>query len=59
MSVSREVFEQRDRDDPLAGRRDLFVLPDGVIYLDGNSLGALVRTVPERMRSAVEDEWGS
>ena len=59
MSVSREAFEQRDRDDPLAGRRDLFVLPDGVIYLDGNSLGALVRTVPERMRSAVEDEWGS
>lgn len=47
-----------DRDDPLAAKRAAFTLPDGVIYLDGNSLGVLPSAVPARMRHAVETEWG-
>ena len=47
-----------DADDPLASLRDLFELPAGVIYLDGNSLGALPRAAPARLREVACDEWG-
>jgi kynureninase len=47
-----------DAQDPLASKRDLFYLPDGLIYLDGNSLGALPRSLPARMQQAVQQEWG-
>ena len=35
------------------------MLPDGVIYLDGNSLGARPKGVAERVANTIEDEWGS
>ena len=38
--------------------KDKFHLPGGVIYLDGNSLGPLPKSVPERMANVVENEWG-
>ncbi len=47
-----------DAADPLARRRDAFLLPEGVIYLDGNSLGPLPKGVPERVAQAVRAEWG-
>lgn len=47
-----------DAEDPLRDFRDEFVLPEGIIYLVGNSLGALPRRTSERVRQAVEDEWG-
>ncbi|MCP5366577.1 MAG: kynureninase [Hyphomicrobiales bacterium] len=47
-----------DADDPLAGFRDRFHLPDGVIYLDGNSLGPLPAAVRTRLERVVEAEWG-
>jgi len=47
-----------DADDRLAVLRDRFVIPEGVIYLDGNSLGALPRAAAARQRELVEREWG-
>ncbi|WP_435875146.1 kynureninase [Nonomuraea fuscirosea] len=59
MAVDRDQCLALDASDPLRAFKDEFVLPDGVIYLVGNSLGALPRRTPERMRQAVEDEWGA
>jgi kynureninase len=47
-----------DAQDALRSMRDLFALPEEVIYLDGNSLGAMPRGVPDRIACAVSDEWG-
>ncbi len=50
---------QLDAADPLAIYRDRFDVPDGVIYLDGNSLGVLPKATPERLAQVVRDEWGA
>ncbi len=55
---SRSDAERLDRDDPLKNLRDRFDLPAGVVYLDGNSLGALPKTVAERVNRVVTEEWG-
>ena len=47
-----------DAADPLSAARELFVLPDGIIYLDGNSLGALPRATAARVAQVIEREWG-
>ena len=47
-----------DAADPLAHFRERFALPDGTIYLDGNSLGALPRATATRLAEAVSVEWG-
>ncbi len=47
-----------DTADPLAGYRARFTLPEGVIYLDGNSLGALPKATPAALARVVEAEWG-
>jgi kynureninase len=59
--MSRTLDEVRalDEADPLRGLRDRFVLPEGVVYLDGNSLGALPRAAIARQRALVEEEWGA
>ena len=47
-----------DKADPLAALRDQFALPQGVIYLDGNSLGVLPRNTAARVQQVVTEEWG-
>ena len=41
-----------------AATRAQFDLPEGVIYLDGNSLGPLPRTAAARVARTVTEEWG-
>lgn len=48
-----------DAQDPLRAMRAQFDLPDGVIYLDGNSLGPLPRRTAERVAQAIHGEWGT
>ncbi len=50
--------EALDRDDPLHAVRARFALPEGVIYLDGNSLGALPYAVVDRVDEVVSRQWG-
>jgi kynureninase len=47
-----------DAADPLAGYRDRFALPPGVIYLDGNSLGPLPAATPAMLADVVARQWG-
>ncbi|MEU7914077.1 kynureninase [Microbispora bryophytorum] len=58
MVLSRAECQDLDAKDPLGVFRDEFTLPPGVVYLLGNSLGALPRRTPERVAHAVETEWG-
>lgn len=53
-----EQIRALDSADPLRAFRDRFHLPPGVIYLDGNSLGALPKAAVARQRQLVEEEWG-
>jgi kynureninase len=56
--ITRQEAEALDRADPLKAQRELFVLPENTIYLDGNSLGPLPRHVAKRLAEAVSEEWG-
>ena len=56
---SLAACESLDQQDPLRSLRDLFQLPPGVIYLDGNSLGVLPKATPSRVAQAVTQEWGN
>lgn len=50
---------QLDKQDVLAPKRALFNLPEEVIYLDGNSLGALPKASVERIQQVVNQQWGN
>jgi kynureninase len=56
--TNRDDCLAMDGRDSLASLRNQFFLPEDVIYLDGNSLGARPRAALERARQAVEMEWG-
>ncbi|MZF83612.1 kynureninase [Streptomyces sp. SID5643] len=57
MSEQAERAQKLDAVDELAGKRAEFVLDD-VVYLDGNSLGALPAVVPGRVEDVVRRQWG-
>ena len=56
--IDEALCRALDAADPLAVWRDEFVLPEGVIYLDGNSLGALPKRASARVNAVVNEEWG-
>src|SRR5688500_335384 len=60
--ISRDSCAARDAADRLAPLRSLFAMDrvdaQGVVYLDGNSLGVLPASAPARIREVAEVEWG-
>ena len=57
-AITHQDCRALDAQDPLKDLRQLFTLPEGVIYLDGNSLGVLPNTVAARVAKTVTEEWG-
>ncbi|MEP7102268.1 MAG: aminotransferase class V-fold PLP-dependent enzyme, partial [Burkholderiales bacterium] len=58
MTTTRPDCAALDAADALAPLRDEFLLPEGTIYLDGNSLGVLPKATPARIAQVVQHEWG-
>lgn len=58
MGITRDDLAARDAQDPLRHLRDEFRLREGLLYLDGNSLGALPKRAIDRVGEAVASEWG-
>ncbi len=56
--ITQQDCTTLDAQDPLRDLRHQFTLPEGVIYLDGNSLGVLPNTAASRVAKAVTEEWG-
>jgi len=56
--TGRDDAERLDQASPLAHIRQRFRVPDGVVYLDGNSLGALPVGVADRVARVVAEDWG-
>lgn len=57
--TTRSHCHALDAQDPLAPLRQQFALPEGVIYLDGNSLGARPVAALERAQAVIAEEWGN
>jgi len=53
-----DEVQQLDSHDPLGFARERFRVPAGVIYLDGNSLGALPKAAPVVLAQMAELQWG-
>ena len=56
--MSTKQINTLDANDKLSGKRELFNLPDGVIYLNGNSLGPLPCNVQQRLDAVISGQWG-
>ncbi len=59
MEMTLDHARAQDLIDPLRRFRGRFCLPEGIIYLDGNSLGPLPRVTQDRMNDAVTRQWGA
>ncbi|WP_370387892.1 kynureninase [Snodgrassella alvi] len=57
--ITQEQCQQWDASDKLAAFKTQFELPQGIIYLDGNSLGAKPRHSSERAQSVINQQWGT
>jgi len=58
VDLSRADLKALDASDPLKDFKDRFCLPDGLVYMNGNSLGPLSVDAKARMVQAVSEEWG-
>ena len=58
VELSQDYAQERDAGDPLKAKKEAFVLPKDVIYLDGNSLGPLTKNAETRIRETTLNEWG-
>src|SRR5580698_7482248 len=58
MTIARADCEALDARDPLAPARERFAVPEGLIYLDGNSLGCVPKSVGARLAELIAHEWG-
>jgi kynureninase len=56
-AAAQAEIERRDASDPLRHYRDAFVLPEGLIYLDGNSLGPAPKAALAALHTAAHEEW--
>jgi len=53
------MLSRMDSNDPLASFRERFVIPENLVYMNGNSLGPLTISAQDRMTAVVADEWGN
>ncbi|HET8817456.1 MAG TPA: aminotransferase class V-fold PLP-dependent enzyme, partial [Pseudidiomarina sp.] len=56
--INEAAARKLDSEDVLAHVRERFIIPEGTIYLDGNSLGLLTHAAQERINQTVTHEWG-
>lgn len=56
--MTQAEIEALDLRDPLASKREAFAIPEGLVYLDGNSLGMLPKAVQLHLERVVTEQWG-
>ncbi len=56
--MSEDLFMLRGEGDPLSNLRESFSIPEGLVYLNGNSLGPLQNKVKQRLKEVIDLEWG-
>ncbi|GEM82656.1 kynureninase [Meiothermus hypogaeus] len=56
--MTQAEIEALDLSDPLAAKREAFAIPEGLVYLDGNSLGVLPKAVQQHLEHVVTEQWG-
>lgn len=56
--ITLDDCQALDQADPLRALREQFALPQGMVYLDGNSLGALPKAAKARVQHALVEQWG-
>ncbi|MDG1709150.1 MAG: kynureninase, partial [Emcibacteraceae bacterium] len=59
LNLELETALSLDREDPTSHLADKFELPDDIIYLCGNSLGAMPKSVPKKMKDALNPGWSN
>ena len=52
--MSEDLFHKRYEGDPLSNLRESFSIPEGVVYLNGNSLGPLQNKVKQRLKEVID-----